>query len=283
MGFVPHSAGGVRGRVSPTPSSSAALRAEFYYRLRGFKKDLQLHPQMSVHTTVVPKIEAEVSSPALPAVAVAVGAELAHEFASLRKVLAEMPGLVLQQARIDADSRLIVAADRLSESFSLSQVGILEQTKGLLAMFDKANGRICKTEEAAEELRKEMQTLSDRLTSCKVMGGASTSPSRPPLGGAPCPDYCALDSDDDAQLSGMPEVADSQISGVVAYPSPYPLVGLTLILDSEDEDFLDGLSEDERCDVLEERRDALQLLPVEQRGEALQRVASDQRAERHFL
>ena len=56
-----------------------------------------------------------------------------------------------------------------------------------------------------------------------------------------------------------------------------------LIVDSTDEDRLDGLSEDERCDLLEERYDAVRMLPVEQRYVALQRVVKEQWTERHFL
>jgi hypothetical protein len=49
-----------------------------------------------------------------------------------------------------------------------------------------------------------------------------------------------------------------------------------LIVDSADEDELDALSEDERCDLLKERFDAVQMLPIEQRFEALQRVVKEQ-------
>ena len=47
-------------------------------------------------------------------------------------------------------------------------------------------------------------------------------------------------------------------------------------MDSADEDELDALSEDERCDLLKERFDAVQMLPIEQRFEALQRVVKEQ-------
>ena len=56
-----------------------------------------------------------------------------------------------------------------------------------------------------------------------------------------------------------------------------------LLVDSTDEDRLDGLSEDERCDLLEERYDAVQMLPVEQRYEALHRVVKEQWTKKHFL
>jgi hypothetical protein len=257
--------------------------------LRGFKKDLQLHPQKSVQASVEPRIESETSSPALPAVAVAVGAELARELASMRVDLMEMPGFVLQQARADADGRLLHAAKDLgeaiqhsarvlSEAFFPTQLGVLDKAERALEMVSKANDRIGEAEEVSEELRKKLQNLSDRLT--KNADITSTTPPWLFQGGAPNPDTRIFDSDDEGQRGVFSDVADILNSGGDAYPRPNPTEDL--ILNSEDEDFLDGLSEDERCDVLEERHEALQVLPVVQRYEALLRVVSEQRADRHF-
>jgi hypothetical protein len=155
----------------------------------------------------------------------------------------------------------------------------------------------------------EGELASQRTTSDTAAGVSSVSPMAPQqllcTSAPPYPSTLIIDSADEAYLDGLSEderyavleqrynemqqcvverdtanLSPSESEGDV-YPRANPIEDL--IWNSEDEDFLDGLSEDERCEVLEERHEALQMLPVEQRYEALQRVVSEQRAERHFL
>jgi len=313
-----------RGGLS-TPHSCEMPASSIFFHLRRQRK-LLLQAQPSEETPSLRKLP-------VVGVADAMATALTHELTSVRKGLAEMPRLVLQQAHAGAESMVLravkefseaikLSAKEIAEAFNISQIGIVDQMERMLEMLNKANDRICKAEEVSEELRKKLQhsslppptvpqqpcasTPRVDIEDDAVLDGLSEGArwavlaqrrqryNELPLGEQLQADWTHFDSDDSEathRIPGCTHVPPSMDSDDADYvghwrrvpPELQHLDDPDLIVDSTDEDRLDGLSEDERCDLLEERYDAVQMLPVEQRYVALQRVVKEQWTERHFL
>ena len=244
MRDLPHS---VRGRGSSTSTSSAALRAEFYYRLRGFKKGMKLHPQEGQKPCVQQSMGIVENGACLPAVAVAdaFASSLAREMSEQKARLAELnasftKNKVLHARNVGELARSVREINLMFKEQMLKEAGLskLQQTQ-MLAVLDECivkpvNG----LGEQVDRLSARVKSLEGELPSQRTTSGAAAGV--PPLSSM-------------APQQPVQDEAPCAPQQPVRTEAPFPI---DLIIDKRDEAYLAGLSELAREAVLEQRQAA---------------------------
>ena len=241
MRVLPHS---VRGRGSSTSTSSAALRAEFYYRLRGFKKGMKLHPQEGQKPCVQQSMGIVENGACLPAVAVAdaFASSLARGMDEQEVRLADLKES-FTKFKEQQDSALVNVSkftEQLAGDFKAFGPTLSKGLREVLLKTVVTPHNALAAEH--EELKAKVKILEGLSQLNTPAAAAGVSPRSVRSGTPP--------TTPQQPVHDMPPCAPQP---TVRNEDPFPM---GLIFDKRDEAYLAGLSTDAREAVLEQRQAA---------------------------